>query len=192
MRNWFLFLCLLALGVAGGCGPSERVPAIDRSAVQAITIHDFWDGLSPAAPIRAMFRLKPATDCYAGTAQFSVAGYTGEIRESAPITVPLPVIEQFFELLESTPVKEGEYKPTMIQTDAYPEITITVESKAGNLRFYTTSQGDEHTPWQVSISGQGVLVTDAGTPAQALKLLDPYLARSVEDRMINEAHGRGW
>ena len=156
-----------------------------------IHIYDFGWGLSPASPVSAVFHLEPATDCFAGTAEFSVGPIPDNvITRSVPITVPLTAIEGFLALLESTPLEEGEYKPSIIHTDSYPSISIAVEAKAGHFRFYSESQGDKRIPWQVTVPGQGVLVTHAGTPADALSLLDPYLAREVEEELIDQALGK--
>ena len=166
------------------------VPPIDASAVQAITINDYWTGLSSAAPISAVFRLQPATDCFTGTAQFSVAAWSsaGAINRSVPITVPLPVMEHFLDLLESAPLDVETYKPVMYMTDSYPELTIAVRGQVAPIEFCSESQGDQHIPWRVFVRGQ--FVTYAGTPAQALDLLDPYLAREVEEEVIDQARNR--
>jgi hypothetical protein len=188
-----LALCLAVVVLASCRSSAVAVPPIDSSAVQVITINDSWDGLSPAAPIRAVFRLQPATDCFTGTAQFSAGGYSGAvINRSVPITIPLPVIEEFAALLQSTPLAVGDYKPSISHTDDYPAITIAVKGEADSLQFYSESQGDQHIPWQVSIAGRGVFVSHSGIPAQALGLLDPYLAREVEEELIDQAQDRGW
>ena len=138
-----------------------------------------------------MFHLVPATDCFAGTAEFSVGPIPDNvITRSVPISVPLTAIEEFLALLESTPLEVGEYKPSIIYTDSYPTISIAVEARAGYVRFYSESQGAGRTPWQVTVPGQGILVTHAGTPADAQSLLDPYLAREVEEELIDQALGK--
>jgi hypothetical protein len=165
------------------------VPAIGPSATVAITIQDSWTGLSPLAPIEAWFRLEPATDYFSGTAEFSVAGYTDAITRSVPITVPLAVIEEFLALLESTPLEVGKYKRLFNHTDDFPSIIIAVECSAGDLGFASESQGRRHIPWRVVV-GQDQYVTYADTPAQALDLLDPYLAREVQEALFDLALAR--
>lgn len=90
-------------------------------------------------------------------------------------------------MLESTPLEEGKYEPSILHTDSYPTMSIAVESKAGHLRFYSESQGDKRTPWQVTVPGAGVLITHAGAPADALSVLEPYLAREAQEEMIDQA-----
>lgn len=169
---------------------ASTVPRIDPSAVRTIMIVDSWTGLSPAAPIKALFRLQPATDCFTGTAEFSVGGYSGAaINRSVPITVPLPVMGEFLDLLESTPLEVGDYKPVMDHTDDYPTLRIAVRGKAGLVEFTSQSQGEQHIPWRVQLGGPDAFVTYAGTPAQALDLLDPYLGRAVQKEMIDQVPG---
>ena len=166
-----------------------EVPPIDSSAILTITIADYWTGLSPLAPIEAYFRLEPTTDYFSGMAEFSVAGYTDAITRSVPISVPLAVIEELLALLESTPLEVGKYKPLFNHTDDFPAITIAVEGRAGDLGFASESQGSRHIPWRVVV-GQDHYVTYADTPAQALDLLDPYLAREVQEALFDLALAR--
>lgn len=182
-----LALCLAVVTLAS-CRSSARVPPIDSSTVQTIHIYDFWSGYSPASPVSAVFHLEPAADCFAGTAEFSVGVRSGSvITRSVPITVPLAAIDEFLALLESTPLEEGEYKPSILHTDSYPTMSIAVQARAGHLRFYSESQGDKRTPWQVTVPGAGVLVTHAGAPADALSVLEPYLAREAQEELIDQA-----
>jgi hypothetical protein len=66
---------------------------------------------------------------------------------------------------------------------------IAVEGRAGDLEFATESQGSRHIPWRVGV-GQDQYVTYADTPAQALDLLDPYLAREVQEALFELALAR--
>jgi len=166
-----------------------EVPPVDTSAILAITIADYWTGLSPVAPVEADFRLEPATDYFSGMADFSVAGYTGAITRSVPISIPLEVIDELLALLESTPLEAGEYKPLFNHTDDFPAIAIGVEGGAIDLGFASESQGSGHIPWRVEV-GRDHYVTYADTPAQALDLLDPYLARDVQEALFDLAQAR--
>jgi hypothetical protein len=165
------------------------VPPIDPSAILTITISDQWTGLSPLAPIEAQFRLEPMTDHFSGMAEFSVAGYTNALTRSVPISVPLAVMEELLVLLESTPLELGEYQPVFNHTDDFPSVMIAVEGGAGDLEFASTSQGSRHIPWRVMV-GQDHYVTYADTPAQAFDLLDPYLAREVQEELFDLALAR--
>jgi hypothetical protein len=165
------------------------VPPIELADILTITILDNWTGLSPLAPIEAYFRLEPTPGFFSGTAEFQVAGYTEAISRSVPISVPQAVIEELLALLESTPLEEGEYKPLFSHTDDFPAITIAVEGRAGDLEFATKSQGSRHIPWRVVV-GRDHYVTYADTPAQALDLLDPYLAREVQEALFDQAQAR--
>jgi hypothetical protein len=166
-----------------------EVPPIDSSAILTITIADDWTGFSPLAPIEAYFRLEPTTDYFSGMAEFSVAGYTEAITRSVPISVPLAVIEELLALLESTPLESGKYKPVFNHTDDFPAIMIAIEGRAGALEFASSSQGSRHIPWRVVVD-QDQYVTYADTPAQALDLLDPYLAREVQEALFDLALAR--
>jgi hypothetical protein len=162
------------------------VPPIEPADVLTITILDGWTGFSPLAPIEAYYRLEPKPGFFSGTADFQVAGYTDLMTQSAPISMPLAVIEELLALLVSTPLEVGEYKPLFSHTDDFPIIHIAVEGRAGTLEFASESQGSRHIPWRVVV-GQDQYVTYADTPAQALDLLDPYLAREVQEALFDLA-----
>ena len=165
------------------------VPPVDSSSIVVITIADYWTGLSPLAPIEADFRLEPATGHFSGMAEFSVAGYTEAITRSVLISVPQATIDELLTLLASTPLEVGEYKAVFNHTDDFPSIIITVEGKAGSLGFGSESQARGHIPWRVVVD-QDLYVTYADTPAQALALLDPYLAREVQEALFDLALAR--
>jgi hypothetical protein len=163
-----------------------EVPPVDASAIQSITIADNWTGFSDLAPIEAHFHLEPSADGFSGRAEFSVAGYTEALTTTAPISIPQAVIDELLVLLESTPLEVGEYKPLFSHTDDFPDILIAVEGKAGALKFASRSQGSRNIPWHV-VAGKEQYVTYSDTPAQALELLDPYLAREVQEELSNLA-----
>ena len=165
------------------------VPPIEAADILTISILDSWTGLSPLAPIEAYFRLEPTPGFFSGMAEFSVAGYTDAITRSVPISVPLAMIEEFLALLESTPLEVGKYKRLFNHTDDFPSIMIAVEGRTGDLGFASESQGRRHIPWRVVV-GQDQYVTYADTPAQALDLLDPYLAREVQEALFDLALAR--
>jgi hypothetical protein len=166
-----------------------EIPPIDPSAILGITIADDWIGFSPLAPIEAHYRLEPSTDGFSGMAEFSVAAYTEAMTRTAPISVPLAVIEELLALLESTPLEKGEYKRLFSHTDDFPNIIITIEGRDGDLVFASKSQGSRHIPWLVVV-GRKDYVTYADTPVQALELLDPYLARDVQEALFDLARSR--
>jgi hypothetical protein len=92
-------------------------------------------------------------------------------------------------LLESTPLEVGKYKRLFNHTDDFPSIMIAIEGRAGDFGFASESQRSRHIPWRVVV-GQDQYVTYADTPAQALDLLDPYLAREVQEELFNLALAR--
>jgi hypothetical protein len=168
---------------------SIKVSPMEAADVVTISILDSWTGLSPVAPIEANFSLEPAPGSFSGMAEFSVAGYTDAITRTVSITVPLAVIEEFLALLESTPLEKGKYKRLFNHTDDFPAITIAIKGRALDLRFASESQGKRHIPWRVGV-GRDQYLTYADTPAQALDLLDPYLAREVQEALLDLAQAR--
>jgi hypothetical protein len=166
-----------------------EIPPIDSSDVLRITISDDWTGLSPLAPIEAYFRLEPSMGGFSGKAELSVSAYTSAITRSVPISVPLAVIEELLALLESTPLEVGKYKRVFNHTDDFPSITIAIASRDGDIGFASESQGNGHIPWRVVV-GEDHYVTYLDTPAKVLDLLDPYLAREVQEDLFNLALAR--
>jgi hypothetical protein len=162
------------------------VPPIELANVLTLTILDGWTGFSPLAPIEAAYRLEATPDDFSGMAEFQVAGYTDLLTQTAPVSIPLAVVEELLTLLESTPLEKGTYKPLFSHTDDFPIVRIAIEGRSGDLEFATESQGSRHIPWR-AVVGRDEYVTYADTPAQALDLLDPYLARDVQEALFELA-----
>jgi hypothetical protein len=168
-----------------------EVPPMDPSAVLSITIADDWTGYSPLAPIEAHYHLEPDAEGFSGMAEFSVAGYTDAISRSVPISIPLAVVEELLALLVSTPLETGVYKRVFSHTDDFPRVTIAVEHSAGEIEFSSESQGSRHIPWRVVV-GEDQYITYADTPVQALDLLNPHLARDVQEALFDLALARDY
>lgn len=163
-----------------------ELPALAGSMVTSMTIVESWTGLSPVAPIEATFHLTPAPQALEGFAHFSAAGYRDPITATAPISIPMEVFNQFLATLAITPLEEGPYQPLINHTDDYPSIALIVETSVGRFTFETQSQGENHVPWKALIEGREY-VTYAVNPAQAWRLLDPYLARPIQTALIEQA-----
>lgn len=163
-----------------------ELPALAGSSVTSMTIVESWTGLSPVAPIEATFHLTPAPQGLKGVAHFSAAGYRDPITATASISIPVEILNQFLVMLAGTPLEEGPYQPLINHTDDYPSIALIVETSAGRFTFDTQSQGETHVPWRALIEGREY-VTYADNPAQAWRLLDPYLARPIQTALIEQA-----
>jgi hypothetical protein len=163
-----------------------ELPALAGSSVTSMTIVESWTGLSPVAPIEATFHLTPAPQGLKGVAHFSAAGYRDPITATASISIPVEILNQFLVMLAGTPLEEGPYQPLINHTDDYPSIALIVETSAGQFTFDTQSQGETHVPWRALIEGREY-VTYADNPAQAWRLLDPYLARPIQTALIEQA-----
>jgi hypothetical protein len=191
-----LALCVVLLMIASCGSPTADVPQIISPSLPDDSPADVM--LTPTNAGKATIPVQEEAAALLGMwaddgdfvlevmAEFSVAGYTDAITRSVPISVPLAVIEELLALLESTPLEVGKYKPLFNHTDDFPSIIIAVEGRAGDLGLATESQGSRHIPWRVVV-GEDHYVTYADTPAQALDLLDPYLAREVQEELFNLA-----
>ena len=165
----------------------------DFSDAYSITILDHWVGLSPIAPIKALYVIEEDSweNSFEGAALFSVGHeYRAEQRTAVPINVPLKAVEAFLKKLAAARPEKGVYEPSIQWTDDYPEITMRVCYGRGQaIEFSTKSQGEEHIPWQVMHAGKAYIV-NSGRPAQALKQLAPYLARDVLRQMTERELSR--
>lgn len=154
-------------------------PALpDFSSAYSITILDDWDGLSPDAPINSYYAIEKSDDLFEGAALFTIGGnWAKKEQTSSTISIPGAIIQSFLQTLAGTHPENGDYQPNFQHTDDYPDITIRlVYGNEEIITFHTTSQGDQHIPWQVTFSNQSYVV-NSGIPAKALEILMPYLAQ---------------
>jgi hypothetical protein len=125
-------------------------------------------------------------DRFEGQANFSVGGYSGHPRTSTEnLSIPLDVVHEFLRTLVKTPLEKGEYVPLFEHTDDYPEVKIEVALKEIPIVFLSSSQGEGNAPWKVTI-GKDEYISRSTIPADALKLLMPYLKNDVLETLIQQ------
>ncbi len=166
----------------------------DFTGADSVMILETWFGLSPVAPLKSFYSIeKDAWEHrFTGAALFSVGrDYHVDKQTAAVMAVPMKTVEAFLRKLAQARPTEGEYEPFISHTDDYPEIVIRVGYGGGKtIMFFTRSQGTKHVPWLVSYDGKSYVVKSAH-PAQALKLLEPYLVRNILEDMVEQALSRG-
>lgn len=135
-----------------------------------LELRDYWHGLSPVAPkIMYVMLARESDGSFGGTAELSV-GEQLRRKESLKVTLPQAVAKRILSTLARAPATPGEYTPWIEHTDDYPDVEIHVEVPAGTITFHSRSQGKDHTPWGLRVSGVEHTVTSP-LPARALRLL---------------------
>lgn len=170
---------------------------VDLTDVTGIDIRYGWNGMSPAAPIRATWNLQRLEDGFRGTASFGV-GYGGtdektrqtipSLKEEASVVVPETVVAKALRLLARTAVRWGEYTPTCTHTDDYPFFELALRTPTEDFKIFSESQGERNTPWGMELSGDKYTI-DTSEPARALDLLKPSLRWDVLEALIERAVG---
>ena len=177
-------LLVLAMGIGAGVVLLPRLfpMTFSLSDVTAVQIQDSWAGLVRWNPLEASYLLSVDDEGWAGDVTFSLA--QGEVTESATITIPQDIVDEFIALIETTPLVAGEYEPRWEWTDDYPFISMTFQTPRGEIEVYTSSQGEWHTPWGARVDGKAYTI-NSEIPMQAYNLLMPYLERDVLGEMID-------
>ena len=165
---------------------ATELPSIDSGTVISVAIVDSWTGLSPLAPVESHYALNTGPKGLEGTAFFSVAGYVDPITATTPISVPLAAWHEALDALTGTPLESGPYRPVFSIVDHYPRLAMVIKTVDQEFRFDSTSQGVAYVPWRVVVNGQDY-VSYSDYPAQALQVLEPYLARPVLEELKNQA-----
>ena len=162
---------------------------LEVANIRAISIQDNWVGLSDIAPILSYYSLLPNGEEFTGLVNFDVGGYSrkNRISELQDLHVPAKAIQLFLNKLQTTSIREGDYQPTIEHTDDYPTLEIRIVLTNFDLTFYTSSQGERHTPWGMTCFGH-TYVIDSATPMDALDILLPYLKKDrlkvLEDQVV--------
>lgn len=162
-----------------------QLPRIAASDLITLSFTDLWTGLSPAAPIDAIYRFGQTSDGLIGNGELSVGGYhRNPITQTVPLTLPLPLLDELLTRLAALPMESGVYRPSLMWTDDYPTLALQLHTTTGDWAFTSNSQGPLHIPWQVHINGEDY-VTYSPHMMQVIESLYPYLARDQLDALVN-------
>ncbi len=163
-------------------------------AANTVEIQNDWHGYSDITPVLRHCKLQLQNGELVGNAHIAVGGYgAAGIRQQVTTKVKIPAVvtAQFLELLAKTPLQTGLYTPKILRVDDYPKIEILIKSAQQQAIFSSASQGVNNIPWQVML-GKGDprknYITNSNLPAQALKLLDPYLDNRGINGIIKRRH----
>ena len=170
-------------------------PGVQLTQAHSIRIQDDYEGFSPISPVNAHYNIKLSQNQkqFIGKASFVVGGRSfPESRRrqaSADLTIPFEAVQTFLRMLDSSPLKEGNYIPLINQGDDYPSFSIEIklELKTGTVVFFTQSQGDDHVPWGVVFKRKEYVI-NSDVPAKALSQLKPYLKPDVLERLKQQSH----
>jgi hypothetical protein len=160
------------------------------TAANAVEIQNDWNGYSDITPILRHSKLQLQNGELVGNSHMAVGGYGAagiHQQVTTKVKIPAVVTAQFLEMLAKTPLQNGIYKPNIVRADDYPQIRIVIKSAQQQAIFSSESQGADNIPWKVTVGkvdpGKNY-ITNSNLPAQALKLLDPYLNNPGIDRII--------
>ncbi len=156
---------------------------------KTVEIQNDWNGYSDITPILRHYKLQLQNGELVGNSHIAVGGYGAagiHQQVTTKVKIPAVVTAQFFATLAKTPLKAGIYQPSIVRADDYPHIKIVIKSAQAQAIFSSESQGDNHTPWKVFVGAdpRKNYITSSDLPAQALKLLNPYLDNPGIDRII--------
>jgi hypothetical protein len=157
--------------------------------LREIVISDKWSGLSPASPIMLHAQLVRHGEAFVGGSELRCAPesrpdvhFAGRVE----VRAHAGVIASAMKALEHIYVTRGVYQALLLHTDDFPSIEIVARSGADELRLFTESQGEHHTPWGAHIRGGDYVIDEAG-PMNALRSLRPQLGWERLERAIERA-----
>jgi uncharacterized protein YcfL len=157
---------------------------------QTVEIYNDWNGYSDITPILRHYKLRRESQQLVGNAHIAVGGYgAAGIRQqqTTKVKIPAAVSAKFLETLSKTPLQAGNYQPKLDRDDDYPSISIDIKLVRQQVTFSSQSQGSNYTPWKVILRQENktsVYISNSPLPAQALKILSPYLDRPSIDQII--------
>jgi hypothetical protein len=167
-------------------GAEARLRQIALSA-QELRLQRDWSGLSPLAPITAHYILSRGKGGFFGTAEFAVGhGSAWHLGVTENIEVSARAVGSFLRRLANLRLLPGPYNPYFSHTDDFPELRIRLESQAGVVVLDSTSQGQGHVPWRVTIDDQ-VYVVKSAEPDRALAALERHMKADRLRELIQRA-----
>lgn len=200
-----LFICLsflLLLGCQIG-SPSKKVAQSQPQkiliqlpplrAATLVNIKNDWNGYSDITPIERHYQFKNSASGLSGDGYFAVGGYGAyNIRQqyTKKIAIPALITQQFFQKLNETKIHSSSwYQPIKKRSDDYPAVTIKITTPEQQVTFFSSSQGQDHIPWQIKIkekTKEKTYVSESAAPAAALLLLKPYIDHPGLENVINK------
>jgi hypothetical protein len=159
---------------------------------ETVEIYNDWNGYSDITPILRHSKLRVDRQKLVGNSHIAVGGYGAagiHQQQTTKVQIPVAVTAQFLATLAKTPLQVGTYKPRFDLSDNYPSIQIQVTVNRQQITFSSQSQADNYVPWKVTMRHKDKdrtteYISNSAFPAQALKLLSPYLDRSGIDGII--------
>ncbi|HEV3141121.1 MAG TPA: hypothetical protein VGY57_11420, partial [Vicinamibacterales bacterium] len=161
--------------------PHQQLLRSLMRAADRIELRDAWSGLSAAARPVASHSLRKAGDAWIGDVTFSVS----ERSKSMPWTADNGTVAAFLDELAGSRLTAAPYVPTFTHTDDYPDLRIEIGAGGGGIEFHTTSQGPDHVPWALDMSGRTLSVPVA-TPMRAMERLLNTLDKAAMQRLVDE------
>lgn len=171
-----------------------EIPPLLAAVMRAETveIYNDWNGYSDITPILRHSKLRVDRQKLVGNSHIAVGGYGAagiHQQKTTKVQIPVAVTAQFLATLTKTPLQVGTYKPRFDLSDNYPSIQIQVTAARQQITFSSQSQADNYVPWKVTLRHKDrdrttEYISNSAFPAQALKLLSPYLDRSGIDGII--------
>jgi hypothetical protein len=171
--------------------PSEhQVPLDVLQRAETVEIYNDWNGYSDITPILRHSKLRLDRQKLVGNSHIAVGGYGAagiHQQKTAKVQIPAAVTAQFLATLAKTPLQVGTYKPRLDAIDNYPSIQIRVTVSGRQITFSSQSQADNYVPWKVTLQQKDratEYISNSAFPAQALRLLNPYLDRTGLDAIV--------
>jgi len=161
--------------------------ALDVRRARLVVIHDTWVGLSPHAPVAAVYELRRETR----------GGLSGEGRLSTAIAgervvdvvVSPAATSRFLTAVAGARWVPGPYVAMLDHTDDYPHIEVALHvdvreigTRSGVVLLFTESQGEFHAPWCACVGGE-MFCLPGEEIGKALAGLRTPLKRATLDRM---------
>jgi hypothetical protein len=200
-KKLFIYLSFLLLSGCQIGSPSKKVAQFPRQppqiliplpqlrAATMVNIKNDWNGYSDITPIERHYQFKNLVSGLSGDGYFAVGGYGAyNIRQqyTKKIVIPALVTQQFLQKLnEAKMYITSQYQPIKNRSDDYPAITIQITTSKHKVTFFSSSQGQDHIPWQIKIK-EKTYVSDSAAPAAALLLLKPYIDHPGLENVINK------
>ncbi len=198
-RKLFIWLLFLLLTGCQTTSPAKKVIHFQPPKVLAqlpplrdvtlVKINNDWNGYSDITPIVRHSQLKPQASGMSGNGYFAVGGYGGysiHQQYTKKINIPVLITQQFFKKINETKIYSSSlYQPIIKNSDDYPAITIQISTPEQKVTFFSSSQGKNHTPWQIKVK-EKTYTSDSTAPGEALLILKPYIDHPGLEEAINK------
>jgi hypothetical protein len=149
-------------------GTVVPLPLFDVATVQRIQYRSTYAPAPDDQDIQFVLKQNAAAGDFVGHAEYYLE--SSWVTATLPITLSQQMVDDSLVHFANAPLWSGAYAPQYTHTDDYPDLRLEIVVADQTIIFGTSSQGQTHIPWKMTIDGQPYVTFEDTIFVELLKL----------------------